>query len=119
MTPTRKTSLAVRLVLFGLGAATTPAAASTFDGSWSVSIVTRNGACESGTSLPLRITNGRVESGSSGVSASGRVGDNGGIVVSVGAGFKSATGSGHLAGTTGSGTWRGGPCSGTWTAQRT
>jgi hypothetical protein len=80
MTRTRKTCLAVRLVLFGLGAATTPAAASTFDGGWSVSIVTRSGG-EGGTSLPLRIAIGRVEYGTSGVSASGRVGDDGRIVV--------------------------------------
>jgi hypothetical protein len=52
------------------------------------------------------------------VSVSGRVGNSGGIVVAVSTGYKSATGSGHLASTAGSGTWHGGPCSGTWTAQR-
>ena len=116
MTHTRKTGLAV--LFLGAALAATPAAASSFDGSWSVSITTRSGSCESGTSVPIRINNGRVESGASMMSASGRVADSGGIVVSVSSGYKSATGSGHLAATNGSGTWHGGPCSGTWTAQR-
>jgi hypothetical protein len=116
MTHIRKTGLAV--LFLGAALVATPAAASSFDGSWNVNITTRSGSCESGTSVPIRINNGRVESGASMMSASGRVGDSGGIVVSVSSGYKSATGSGHLAATAGSGTWRGGPCSGTWTAQR-
>jgi hypothetical protein len=117
MTHNRNTGLAVRFLILGAVLAATPAAASTFDGSWNVNITTRTGTCQSGASLPIRISNGRVESGSA-VAVSGRVADSGGIVVAVSTGLKSATGSGRLAGTAGSGTWHGGPCSGTWTAQR-
>lgn len=94
-----------------------PAAAS-FDGTWTVSIITTKGVCDQGMALPIQINAGRVVSGHSQVSVSGRVADSGGITVSVIQGLKRAFGSGKLAETSGSGTWRGGPCSGTWTAQR-
>jgi hypothetical protein len=82
----RKTRLAVRFLFLAAAAATTPAAAATFDGSWNVSIVTRTGNCESGASLPIHISNGRIESGAAPVSVSGRVGNSGGIVVAVSTG---------------------------------
>jgi hypothetical protein len=104
---------------FAMGAilAAGPAAAS-FDGTWTVSIVTTKGVCEQGLALPIQINAGRVVSGHSQVSVSGRVAESGGITVSVIQGLKRAFGSGKLAESSGSGTWRGGPCSGTWTAQR-
>jgi hypothetical protein len=94
-----------------------PAAAS-FDGTWTVSIITTKGVCEAGMALPIQISAGRVASGHSEVSVTGRVAESGGITVSVIQGIKRAFGLGKLAGSSGSGTWRGGPCSGTWTAQR-
>jgi hypothetical protein len=94
-----------------------PAAAS-FDGAWTVSIITTKGVCDAGMALPIQISSGRVASGHSEVSVSGRVGETGSITVAVIQGIKRAFGSGRLAETSGSGTWRGGPCSGTWTAQR-
>jgi hypothetical protein len=97
--------------------AAVPAAAS-FDGTWTVSIITTKGVCEAGMALPIQINAGRVASGHSQVSVTGRVAEGGGITVSVIQGIKRAFGSGKLAETSGSGTWRGGPCSGTWTAQR-
>jgi hypothetical protein len=97
--------------------AAAPAAAS-FDGTWTVSIVTTKGVCEQGMALPIQISAGRVVSGHSEVSVTGRVAEGGGITVSVIQGLKRAFGSGKLAEAFGSGTWRGGPCSGTWTAQR-
>jgi hypothetical protein len=82
-----KTRLAARLLfLVAAAATTTPAAAAAFDGSWNVSIVTRTGSCESGASLPIRISNGRIESGAAPVSVSGRVGESGGIVVAMSSG---------------------------------
>jgi hypothetical protein len=100
-----------------IAAATTPAAAS-FDGTWSVSIVTTKGVCEAGMALPIQISAGRVASAISQVGVTGRVGQSGGITVTVIQGIKRAFGIGRLAEASGSGTWRGGPCSGTWTAQR-
>ena len=47
MTHNRKTGLAV--LFLGAALAATPAAASSFDGSWNVSITTRSGSCESGS----------------------------------------------------------------------
>ena len=111
-------SFSARVLIFALTLYSTSAAAS-FDGSWSVSIVTQRGAgvCDSGASLPIMVSNGRVVSGG-GVSVSGQVANSGGINVVVGDGVRRATGSGRLSETSGSGTWRGSLCSGTWTAQK-
>jgi hypothetical protein len=100
-----------------IGASVAPAAAS-FDGSWTVSIITTKGVCDPGMALPIQISDGRIASGHSEVGVSGRVVQGGGITVTVIQGIKRAFGSGKLADTSGSGTWRGGPCSGTWTATR-
>lgn len=100
-----------------IGAGIAPAAAS-FDGAWTVSIVTTKGVCDPGMALPIQISDGRVASGHSQVGVSGRVAQGGSITVTVIQGIKRAFGSGKLADAFGSGTWRGGPCSGTWTAQR-
>ena len=100
-----------------IGAGIAPAAA-TFDGSWSVSIVTTKGVCDVGMALPIQISEGRVASGHSEVGVSGRVAEHGGITVTIIQGIKRAFGSGKLADASGAGTWRGGPCSGTWTATR-
>lgn len=94
-----------------------PAAAS-FDGTWSVSIVTTKGVCDAGMALPIQISDGRVASAISQVGVSGRVAQGGSITVTVIQGIKRAFGIGKLADASGSGTWRGGPCSGTWTATR-
>lgn len=99
------------------GAGIAPVAAS-FDGTWTVSIITTKGECEQGMALPIKINSGRVASSVSEVGVTGRVADHGGITVTVIQGIKRAFGIGKLADTSGSGTWRGGPCSGTWTASR-
>jgi hypothetical protein len=100
-----------------IGAGAAPAAAS-FDGAWTVSIITTKGVCDAGMALPIQISDGRVASGHSEVGVTGRVAQGGGITVTVIQGIKRAFGSGKLAEAAGSGTWRGGPCSGTWTATR-
>jgi hypothetical protein len=105
------------ITLTVIGASVAPASA-TFDGAWTVSIVTTRGVCDGGMALPIQISDGRVASGHSEVGVTGRVAQGGGITVAVIQGIKRAFASGRLADATGSGTWRGGPCSGTWTAQR-
>jgi len=92
------------------------AAASSFDGAWSVHIASSSSECGNGQTVSIGINNGQVTS--SMVSASGRVADAGNISVTLASGIKKATGFGHLSGTSGSGTWRGALCSGTWTASR-
>ena len=100
-----------------IGVSMTPAAAS-FDGTWTVNIVTTRGICEGGSGLPILISAGKIASATTEVGVTGCVAEHGGITVTVIQGIKRAFGSGKLADTSGSGTWRGGPCSGTWTATR-
>jgi hypothetical protein len=116
--------------LLGLGAlalvAAVPAqrpaeAVPSYDGLWSVVIVTKAGLCEPSYRYPVRILNGHlVNAGKATVHISGRVGKNGAVVVNVSSGDKSAVGTGRLAETTGGGSWMGGNgiCSGTWQAER-
>jgi hypothetical protein len=109
--------------LFGvaavLGASTPAGSAPSFDGVWSVVIITDKGACDRAYRYPIRIRNGALEAeGSSPATINGKVASNGQVTVTVSAGSKSATGSGRLAATTGTGSWKGGECSGTWEAER-
>ena len=98
---------------------TPAAAAAPIDGSWTVTIATRSGACESAT-LGIEVRDGKIVSGNPVVNVQGRVADSGGLRVVVGDGMRKANGSGRLSGASGSGTWRGsgGICSGTWVAER-
>jgi len=117
---TTKSLFLVRVGLCALSLAATPAAASSspFDGSWSVKIVTSKGTCDSGATVPIRVTNGAIASDLSIVKASGQVAANGNLTVKVGHGLENASGVGKLSDNTGSGTWKGGLCSGTWTASK-
>jgi hypothetical protein len=113
------------LAIVALGAAVmlggSGAAAASFDGSWSVSVATTAGACDSSFRFPLQIAHGRVFSSDiSGVS--GRVNPRGAIQVSIRQGDRSAIGSGRLSGNAGAGRWNGssasGRCVGQWRATR-
>jgi hypothetical protein len=97
------------------------AARPSFDGNWSVLIVTEQGTCDRAYRYPVRISGGSVGyAGQASFNVSGRVGGNGAVTVTVSRGSQSATGSGVLSATDGSGRWRAasGECSGTWTAER-
>jgi len=112
-----KTGFSVRILLLAGLMITTPAAAATFDGEWSVQIASTNATCSS-ASVSIGINNGQVASTNAMVTASGRVAEAGNISVTLASGMKRAVGLGRLTGTSGSGTWRAALCSGTWTAQR-
>jgi hypothetical protein len=100
-------------------AATSTFAVPSYDGLWSVSIVTEKGDCDRGYRYPIRIQNGVLaNAGSVQVNIGGKVQPTGAITVSVSAAGKSASGSGRLSGDLGEGHWSGGECSGTWTAER-
>lgn len=72
-------------------------ARSSFDGAWSVVVVTRAGACTPTLRYPVAITNGIVtNSGDSPASVSGRVAPTGAVRVTVQSGGSWATGSGRL-----------------------
>ena len=92
-----------------------------FDGSWSVLIVTEKGTCDRAYRYPVKIENGAVGyAGSASFTVSGKVDPKGSVIVTVARGSQSATGTGVMSGTDGTGTWTAasGECSGTWTAER-
>jgi hypothetical protein len=108
------------LILAGLAVADLALARSPYDGAWSVTVMTRGGACEPTSRYGVQISNGVVMAGDGGAAVQGRVSPGGAVSVAVQAGGPS--GSGHLNRARGSGVWRGqgsaGACQGTWVAQR-
>ena len=118
LTSTSRLLLSAGLCAIALAATPAVASSAPFDGSWSVKIVTQKGTCDSGASVPIRVTNGAIASDLSIVKASGQVSDNGNLTVKVGHGLENASGVGKLSDNSGSGTWKGGLCSGTWTASK-
>src|SRR5439155_9898949 len=100
-----------------------PAAMATFDGSWSVLILTQSGDCDRSYRYGVRIAQGSViGEGAEPVSVQGRVSPNGSVRVSVSASGQRADGEGRLSRTAGSGTWHVqgsfGACAGVWHAER-
>ena len=115
-------TLAALAILAVAVPASKPAAAkSSFDGSWSVLIVTEKGTCDRAYRYPIKIANGTVDyAGSASFTVTGKVGNNGSVTVTVSRGSQSASGAGHLSTSDGSGRWStaSGECSGTWSAER-
>src|SRR5262245_54062665 len=90
------------------GSAPPPARAASFDGPWSVVVVTRSGPCDQSYRYGLLIQGSRVSYlGGGSVSVSGHVAPSGVVSVSVSSGSQSAQGSGRLSNGQGSGTWNG------------
>jgi len=102
-------------------AAETASAATTYDGSWALTIYTRRGTCDPTYNFQVEIRNG-VISHSNIVRLNGRVNATGAVRVSVAVPGKFASGSGRLTRRSGSGRWSGrsdnARCSGVWSAQR-
>src|SRR5262249_60448193 len=79
--------------------ATFAAAAMTFDGRWSVVIITDSGNCDRAYRYAVRISGGRIYyDGDSAAVINGQVDARGNVVVSLRYGQSSANGSGHLSG---------------------
>jgi hypothetical protein len=111
------------LAMSSVPAAPAPISAgkASYDGTWSVLIVTQQGKCDRAYRYPVRISNGSVGyAGEASFNVSGSVGANGAVIVTVSRGSQSAKGTGRMSETDGSGTWvaGSGDCSGTWTAER-
>ena len=102
-------------------AAKAPSAAS-YDGLWTVLIVTQDGPCDRSYRYPVRISRGNVRhaGGEAFFSIQGQVNARGGVSVTVSRDGHQAHGTGRLSGTSGGGSWTagGGACSGQWTAAR-
>jgi hypothetical protein len=109
------------LALACLVAADLASAATTFDGHWSVVIITDHGECDPTFRYGLQIANGTI-SADAAATVQGRVSAAGTVRVIVQSGDQRAAGSGRLSADRGSGVWRGkgtrGSCSGTWLAER-
>ena len=69
-----------------VGPAGTALARTSYDGNWSVLIVTHSGACERALRYPVQISNGNVLSEGGSASLQGRVAPSGAVRVSVSAG---------------------------------
>ena len=93
-----------------------------FDGAWSVLIVTDAGGCDRAYRYALRIANGRISYDDAAFDVSGNVDARGHVNVRVSAGGQHASGSGQLSGDSGQGRWTGrssnSSCSGHWEAAR-
>jgi hypothetical protein len=93
-----------------------------FNGTWSVQLVTESGLCDSRYTVALAITGGDVRvasAGEGGATVSGRIGPDGNVGLTVRHGSTSGAASGRLQANSGSGTWNvSALCSGRWTAQR-
>ena len=109
--------------LLALAGAARPASAASFDGDWSVVVITEAGECDRAYRYPLKVVNGSIRyEGEASVTISGRVDQSGRLSASVQRGEQRADGTGRLSGTSGAGTWIGksrtSQCSGRWEAEK-
>src|SRR5262249_15421195 len=75
-------------------------AKSSYDGQWSVLIVTQKGTCDRAYRYPVKIDNGSVGyAGEASFNVTGKVGANGAVTVTVSRGDRSATGTGRMSAT--------------------
>ena len=123
MAPARLLPLFAALTFTAALAPGHAAARTSYDGNWSVLIVTNSGPCDRAYRYGLSIRDGRVfYQGSASVNVDGRVAPNGRVQVRVWGGSQSANGAGRLSSDYGSGSWRGAgsasSCEGSWTAER-
>ena len=117
----------IALPALALLAATLPGLArpaqSSFDGRWSVVIVTDAGSCDASYRYGLVVSGGRISyDGNNGVIVSGGVDQRGRVSVSLRYGQAAAQGSGRLSKAGGGGRWQGvssdARCAGHWLAER-
>lgn len=115
-------AVALAAALSPIGAATAAGSKATYDGTWSVRIVTEAGPCDASYNYAVAIEDGRVQraGGSDEAVITGQIGPDGTIGIGLRNGPASADASGRLKAATGSGTWSLAMlgCSGHWTAQR-
>jgi len=103
---------------------TPPALAQTrrFDGTWSVEVVTQQGACDRAYRYSVVIENGRARyGGQERFDLSGQVRLNGTVSATISRGQDRANVRGRLSGNFGNGTWStsgGRVCSGVWNAEK-
>ena len=117
-------TLAVLLLGLAIAGKPHPAFAASYDGNWSVLIITEQGSCDRGYRYDVNVANGRVRyNGEAAINLAGTVAPSGMVSVSIKLGDKGASGVGRLSSTgAGYGSWRGigssTTCSGRWEAER-
>jgi hypothetical protein len=121
--PPRIAVFAALLVLTATASVSAKSARTSFDGYWSILIVTDAGSCDPAYRFGLRIAGGRLfYDGVAGVILSGKVDTRGNVRVSLRQGDSIAQGNGLLSESSGSGGWQGASptarCSGHWLAAR-
>jgi hypothetical protein len=121
MTASARSIVLAAAMLVAPLAAVGPASAGSYDGLWSVLIITQAGSCDAAYSYPFRIVGNRIASAGS-FDISGRVSAGGGVQVRISTGGSMANGTGRLGAGSGAGRWTanlsGGNCSGRWEATR-
>lgn len=98
-----------------------PAAAQSFDGSWSVDVDVTRGTCPEGRSFPIEVRGGQIRyAGNLDLDASGQVGRDGRVTATFRRAAESLSATGRVTGQSGSGSWRAPTrdCSGTWRARK-
>jgi hypothetical protein len=116
-----RTGLALSIAPLLLASAA--ARTATFDGNWSVLVITESGSCDAAYRYGVTVDNGIVRyRGESGIDVRGSVDDRGRVRVAIGRGEQHAEGTGQLSQDSGSGTWSGSSstnrCRGRWEAER-
>jgi hypothetical protein len=121
MTLSAKSIWIAGAVLAAPFAAAGTATAASYDGLWSVLIITQAGSCDAAYSYPFKVAGGRISSAGS-FDVSGRVSGGGAVQVRISSGGSVANGTGTLGAGSGTGRWTaklsGGNCSGRWQATR-
>ena len=122
-TSLQRTVLSTLVLLAATAPGWARSAQSSFDGRWSVVIITDAGACDRSYRYGLVVSRGRIyQEGDSSVVISGGVDPRGRLSVSLRYGQSAAQGRGRLSRSDGEGRWQGessgSSCSGRWLAQR-
>ncbi|HTT48347.1 MAG TPA: hypothetical protein VMG39_10140 [Pseudolabrys sp.] len=121
----RLSNLALFLALSAAVVASTlprTAVAAVRDGIWSVLVITEKGECDRGYRYEVKVAKGHITyNGDLGINLAGTVASDGATKVSIQAGEKGASGTGHLSERSGAGVWHGigaaGSCAGRWEAE--
>lgn len=106
--------------LAGLFAPTLASARSSYDGLWSVVLLTEQGDCDRAYRYGVQIVNGQVQYGDGSVQISGRVDPRGVVRVSLQYGDQGGSAVGRLSRSSGGGNWSSPSlgCAGRWMAER-
>lgn len=121
--PLKRILLTTLLLLAAAAPGSARSTQSSFDGRWSVVIITDAGSCDRSYRYGLVVSRGRISyEGDSGVVISGGVDRGGRVSVNLRYGDSAARGSGRLSRSAGEGRWHGASssarCSGRWLAER-